>query len=575
MKSRLPPVLFALPLIAQACIIYAGKGDSGDADEDSTGTGDDGSTAGTTDPEDTSDPEDSGGSDGSDSGDGSSVLDADGDGYEVGEDCDDDDPAVNPDATEICGDGIDNNCDGLATGCRLDGEQVVSDVSDTIFQGASASDYFGDSVSGGGDVNGDGSPDLLINRRGSSTSNRAAIHLFHSPTSGLVNAGAANATLHAEVESDGLGMGMAAIGDMDGDGYGDFAVGAPFAPQNATGEEAPWAVYVFTGPMTGDASVTTAEAWFPAPDPTDLTGWRLGSPGDITGDGVVDLLVASPMASVSPGDNAGKVYLVEGRFNREEDLTSAPAIFTGEMANSMVGMGAATSAGDVDGDGQQDILITSAAVPFGGNPDTGAAYVVTSSAAGRIDLRYADTRIYGLSAGDRFGASATHAGDVNADGYADVLVGATESDLGATDAGAAFLFHGGPSWTGPMDAGDADFILLGARANGETGITVSAVGDLDGDGHSDFAVSDPLGVDSANLGIVSVTYGPAAGNTDIEDADLVIISDDASTNMGQAIAYPGDTNSDGLGELLIGAPNLSPSGSPDAGGAYLVRGSGI
>ena len=573
MKTRFPLALLAPVVLAQACIIYAGKGDTGVDDVGDDGDGDPGTTdTDTNDPDDTADPVDSGDTGG---GSGSSVLDVDGDGYEAGEDCDDNDPAVNPAATEVCGDGIDNDCDGLATGCRLEGELVASDIAETIFQGASGGDYFGDNVSGGGDVNGDGSPDLLVSRRGSPSGNRAAIHLFHSPTSGLVNAGAANATLHAAVASDGLGTGLASIGDMDGDGYGDFAVGAPFAPQNASDGEDPWAVYVFTGPMTGDASVSTAEAWFPAPETADLTGWRLGSPGDINGDGVVDLLVASPQASVSPGDRAGKVYLVEGRFNREEDLTSAPVIFTGEMANSMVGMGAATTAGDVDGDGREDILISSSAVPYNGNPDTGAAYVVTSSAAGRIDLRYADTRIYGLSAGDKFGASATHAGDVNADGYADVLVGATDSDLGATDAGAAFLFHGGPTWTGPMDAGDADFIMLGAQANGETGTSVAAVGDLDGDGNADFAVAEPLGVDSANLGIVSVAYGPVAGNTDIEDADLVIISDDPNTSMGTAIAHPGDTNGDGLGELLIGAPNLSPSGSPDAGGAYLIRGSGF
>ena len=89
------------------------------------------------------------------------------------------------------------------------------------------------------------------------------------------------------------------------------------------------------------------------------------------------------------------------------------------------------------------------------------------------------------------------------------------------------------------------------------------------------AVSDPTGVDSSRLGAVGISYGPVAGNTDIEDADFVIIADDIDIHMGISLASAGDTNGDGLGELLIGAPLLSPSGAPGAGGAYLVRGSGL
>ena len=579
MRTRLFSVLAALAPMAlvQGCIIYAdGKQDTGFDDEEREDTEippDDTDTSDTADTADTADPDDTGDSDDDTGG---SVLDADGDGWTIDEDCDDSDPDVNPDAEEICNDGIDNDCDGLATGCRLEGEHTAVDVADTIFQGASSDDRFGVALTGAGDVDADGAVDILIARAGSPGGNKAAVHLFRSPTSGLVNAGAADATLHSVVSGDGLGIGMTALGDMDGDGYGDFAVGAPFAPANAVGEESDWAVYVFSGPMTGDAAVTTAEAWFAAQDIGDLTGWRLGSPGDVTGDGVVDLLIASPSAHVSPGDAAGKVWLMEGPWRREEALSDAVAVFTGELAGSRAGAGAATTAGDVDGDGREDMLMSSPDVASsGGVAGQGAAYVVTSAVSGQIDLRYADARIYGLTGGDRFGASATHAGDVNGDGYADILVGAPDSDLGASDAGAAYLFHGGSDLSGPLDAGDADFILLGARANGETGIAVSAVGDMDGDGKDDFAVSDPVGVDSAGLGVVAVTYGPAVGNTDIEDADLVLVADDANINMGGSIAHPGDTDDDGLGELLIGASLLSPSGAPSAGGAYLVRGTGF
>ncbi len=567
MRSSRTLVLLLPVLTMQACILYAdGKGDTG---SDTTYTGG-GTGPGTTDTDDTVTTEDTDDTDDS----GASVLDADGDGFEVGLDCDDTNAGINPDAEEVCGDGIDNNCDGISLGCRLEGEVDILDVADTIFQGSTAGEHFGQMVGAAGDVNADGLPDLLLASGSTPTTPRASVHIFLSPTSGLVNAAASDATLHSEVDEDGLGIGMAALGDMDGDGYGDFAIGAPYAPERALQEQPAWAVYIFTGPMSGDASVITADAMFPAETIGDRTGWRLGSPGDVTGDGQVDLLIASPSASLAAGDLTGKVWLVEGPWRREESLSAAPAVFTGEMPGSQAGSGAATSAGDVDGDGRADILISSAEVPVGGMTAKGAAYVITSSANGQIDLRYADVRLVGLSAGDRFGASATSAGDVNGDGYADVLIGATDSDLGASDAGSAHLFLGGPSFTGLLDAGDASFTLLGARAGGETGIAVSSVGDMDGDGNADIAVGDPVGVDSAGLGVVAVMYGPPVGTTDIEDADLLLVSDAPSTQMGASLAGPGDTNGDLLGEVLIGASLLSPSGAPEAGGGYLVRGAG-
>lgn len=563
------PLRAAILLMLPACVIYTKEADSG-TDEPPGGSWDGGSEPGpgpdTDDPVDTGEAPDTGGDEGG------AVLDADGDGYAVTEDCDDANPAVNPGAVEVCDDGLDNDCDGAAVGCALTGEYAVVDVADTLFQGAAANDRLGTRLASAGDVDADGRPDLIISTRADGVGDRpGSVYLFASPTSGFVNATAATATITSTTVGDGFGQGLAALGDMNGDGYGDFAVGAPGGGGGLAGLDSP-SVLIFSGPMSGSASALTAEATFAALNATDELGYRLGGSPDRTGDGAVELLVAAPGADVGPGDRAGKVYLLSGPWRRAEQITDAVAVFTGESPNSELGRGAVAGLGDVDGDGLGDVLLSSPVVQVAG-AKVGAAYVFTRPASGQIDVAYADLRFYGVSGGESFGVSADGAGDVNGDGYDDLIVGATGADLGARDGGAAFLFHGGSSG-GAFDASDADFSCLGARADGLTGAGVAGVGDFDGDGHDDIAVSDPRGVDADRLGVVGVFYGPLAGNRDLGDADLLLFSDRVDNGFGAQVVGAGDTDLDLLGELLISADRMSPSGASEAGGAALVRGRG-
>jgi hypothetical protein len=570
--ARSPSRLLIL-LMLPACVIYTKEGDSGST-ETPGGSWDGGSDGGadggpidTGDPVDTGDPIDTGGGD-----DGEAVLDMDGDGFTVVDDCDDTNPDVNPGAVEVCDDGLDNNCDGAAVGCALTGEYAVVDVADAIFQGEGAGDRFGTRIASAGDIDADGRPDLLMASRGDGYADQpGVVYLFGSPVSGFVNASAATATITSTAIGDGFGQGLAALGDMNGDGYGDFAVGAPLAGGGIAGIDSP-SVLIFSGPMTGGASALTAEATFAALNLSDELGFRLGGSPDRTGDGAVELLVAAPGADVGPGDRAGKVYMLSGPWRRDEQITDAVAVFTGESPNSELGRGVVAGAGDLDGDGLGDVLLTSPVVMVGG-AKVGAAYVFTRPASGQVDVAYADLRFYGISDGEAFGVSADGAGDVNGDGYDDLIVGATGADLGARDGGAAYLFHGGAAG-GAYDASDADFSCLGARADGLTGASVAGIGDFDGDGNDDIAVSDPLGVDADRLGVVGVLYGPLAGNRDLGDADLLLFSDRVGNGFGGQVVGAGDTDLDLLGELLIGMDRMSPSGSVEAGGAALVRGRG-
>lgn len=260
--------------------------------------------------------------------------------------------------------------------------------------------------------------------------------------------------LTGDKNDDEFGFAVRGVGDLNGDGYADFAVGAP---QMKTG-----AGYVrFFSGRTGKALGT-----FPGLTVGDAMGYAIADAGDVNGDKVPDVVVAAPQV---PGLGRGYVGLLSGKDARVLQVWVGTT--TGDMLGYSVSRGV-----DLDGDGSNELILGSP-----GNDtkalDAGAAWRV-STKDGKVL-----SRLYGDAKGDRFGASVAIAGDVDKDGRIDFLVGAPNDDNRGTDSGSARVYSG------------RDNALLrshdGAAASFEFGRSACGLGDVDGDGYADYAVGSP------------------------------------------------------------------------------------
>ncbi|MES2639383.1 MAG: MopE-related protein [Myxococcota bacterium] len=463
-----------------------------------------------------------------------------------GGDCDDTTAIANPAEAEACGDGVDNDCDGSAgTECGPDGVVELSDSYARI-RGEVSGDHSGESVASAGDVNGDGYADLIIGAYGDNDggSDAGAAYLVYHPVSGRLELSAAAAKLIGEQANSWAGLSVASAGDMNGDGYADLFVGAY---GDGDGGFNAGAAYVVHGPVYGDLDLSLADAKLIGERTNDLAGYSVASAGDVNGDGYGDLVVGSMEVS-DGGSGAGAAYVVYGPVSGELDLSLAGARLIGEDAGDYAGYSVA-SAGDVNRDGYADLIIGSAFAE--------AAYLIYGPVSGDIDLSLADARLIGDLG--IVGNSVAGAGDVNADGYDDLIIGSF--------AATAYLV------LGPV-SGDVDLSLADARFTGETagssgaGSSVAAAGDVNGDGYADLiigAASDSEGGSFA--GAAYLVYGPVSGDLDLELADVKLIGRDESEGAGCAVASAGDVNADGYDDVIVGA-----CGSGRTYAAYLILG---
>jgi hypothetical protein len=320
------------------------------------------------------------------------------------------------------------------------------------FTGEAAYDKFGGSVSGAGDVDADGYADLIVgawqNDAAGNYAGRA--YVYSGRTGGLLW------TFTGEASSDYFGHFVSGAGDVDNDGYADLIVGA--YGNDEAGDYA-GKVYVYSG-QTGAVLLTfTGEA------AGDRFGYSVSGAGDVDNDGYADLIVGAPFNDAG-GDRNGRAYVYSGRTG------TLLWTFTGESI--VAGFGWSVSeAGDVDADGNVD-LIVGASLNDAGGTDAGRAYVY-SGATGAVLLTFT-----GEAAGDRFGSSVSGAGDFDADGYADLIVGAYANAAGGNYAGRAYVYSG---LTGALCG-----ILTGEVVNEYLGLSVSSAGDINLDGYTDLIV---------------------------------------------------------------------------------------
>ncbi len=484
-------------------------------------------------------------------------------------DCIDTDASVSPSASEVCHDGLDNDCDGTSNACALTGTESLG-VADAQLRGEGTYNYAGQSVAGG-DVDGDGLSDLLIGAWGNDDGGNGAgtAYVVSGPVSGVSDLSIATGQLVGETSGDGAGWSMAGVGDWNGDGFGDVAVGAFGYDDGVTDTGR---VYVVLGPVTGDRLLSLADLTLTGEDYNDQAGYSIGAAGDVDDDGHVDLLVGA-WGDDDGGTAAGAAYVAFGNTSGSVDLALAHVKIVGEAANDFAG-NAVDGVGDTDGDGVDDAVVGAYGESTGGAA-AGAAYLLLGPLSGTIDLSAADATFIGEERADDAGCAVSPAGDTDGDGLADVLVGAYGNDYGGSGTGAAYVLLGG-AHAGEVDLSAADAKVVGEHSDDNAGWSLSTAGDMDGDLRDDILIgAHREDAGGSASGSVYLVYGPIASLYDLGSADAKLTGERSDDYAGSSVAGVGDTDGDGKGDILVGAPNEDYGANYLGGSAYLVLGTGL
>lgn len=503
-------------------------------------------------------------------------LDRDGDGVSFEDDCAPQDASVYPGAEEICGNGGPEDCDpeGRWEACGWD-EQATVELTVASASALSGEGWTGFSVAGAGDLNQDGLADMVIG----APETGGAVGVAHV----VFGDRDMPSTLSADVTIVGsmgaayewgaaAGRSVDGVGDVDGDEHADLLIGSPIYNYPAG------RAYLVLGPVVERTTILgDDELTFEGEG--GLVGHAVSAVGDVNSDGRPDMLIGAPEADVL-ADNGGTAYLIlDWEPVDGSDELEASATYQGSFASGVLGS-AVAGAGDVNGDGVDDLLVgaydmTADVVDCGHQGESGEGEVFLVFGWSQEDsvpeFLEKDLSFCGERPLEQAGYALSGAGDVNGDGRAELLVGApsvnpTDSD----DRGGFYLL----TCATERCNGLSSVPFEGETDGGVLGLSVAAAGDVDGDDYADFLVGEPgntLYYDESVSGPGTAYLYFGASDLAGVEVEVTFRGESEGDAVGYSVAGVGDVNGDTSPNLLIGAPGYGdPEVTIDPGVAFLL-----
>ncbi|MEH2283600.1 MAG: hypothetical protein V7K90_20100 [Nostoc sp.] len=391
--------------------------------------------------------------------------------------------------------------------------------------------------------------------------------------------------LNGIAAGDESGYSVSNAGDVNSDGIADLIIGAFVADPNGynSGQS-----YVVFGKSTGWSATLNLSDLNGTNGFTingiaagDLSGRSVSSAGDINGDGIADLIIGADGAN-SNGTDSGQSYVVFGKSTRWSatlnlsDLNGANGFaLNGIAANDYSGH-SVSSAGDINGDGIDDLIIGA----LGADPNgekSGQSYVVFGKSTGwSATLNLSDLNgangfaLNGIAARDYSGWSVSSAGDINGDGIDDLIIGAFGASPNGFQSGQSYVVFGKSTrWSATLNLSDLNgangFAINGINQGDILGFSVSSAGDINGDGIDDLIIG------AGNADASYVVFGKSTGWSATLNLSDLNGANGFATVYSSSVSSAGDVNDDGLDDLIIGASNASPNGDY-SGQSYVVFG---